>query len=205
MTKRNTATWLGPKGDKYADRFAFTPEQLDKHWLAQYSEDGRRKPLEDLLKDVPRDITILEVGANVGNQLLLLKSMGFQNVRGVEINPRTAAKARARGLDVVAGDARKLDLPDRCVDMAFTCWCLSHLDPEDIGRGIRELVRIARKYVCVSEAFKPADQVGIPDYLWYRNWPVHIAAQRELKVLGRLDRSKGAGPVTSMILAEVRE
>lgn len=59
----------------------------------------------------------------------------------IDVNPAALATARARGLRVIAGDARRLPLQDGGADLVICSDVLEHLDPSEVGRALRELAR----------------------------------------------------------------
>lgn len=46
----------------------------------------RQQMNEEFLSDLDKDIAVLEVGCNVGNQLILLADMGFKKLYGIELS-----------------------------------------------------------------------------------------------------------------------
>jgi SAM-dependent methyltransferase len=167
-----THNWTGAKAARYADRFVFSPEELDAHWRKHYAPEGRQHHMELALADQPRDRPVLEVGCNVGNQLVMLKGLGFTDVQGVDINPYAVKIAKSRGLEAQVADARKLPFPDNTFDLAMTCWCLCHIGPDDWDATLKELVRVSRR-IFISEPERPRDSKeknwSKPGYLWCRD------------------------------------
>jgi len=58
-----------------------------------------------LLKGVPRDARVLEVGCGAGLMMQYLKQAGFANVSGIDISGDQVAEAVARGFDAMDADA----------------------------------------------------------------------------------------------------
>ena len=69
-------TWSGDFGREYTDRNTFTPSELDELYRRNYGVT-RTALNQRFLADIPRDARILEVGCNMGNQLLILQQMEF--------------------------------------------------------------------------------------------------------------------------------
>jgi hypothetical protein len=63
--------WNGEFGKKYTDRNIMLPDELDQLCIDNYGI-SRTELNKEVLSDLYVD-SILEVGCNVGNQLLLLK------------------------------------------------------------------------------------------------------------------------------------
>src|SRR5450755_3921607 len=87
--------WAGTFGREYTDRNDQTQCQLDEFYHNTYGKT-RSELNQRFLDNVPRNAPILEVGCNVGTQLLLLKDMGFTDLSGVEIQEYALQRARER-------------------------------------------------------------------------------------------------------------
>ena len=81
-----------------------------------------------------------------GNQLLLLRGMGFSNLSGVELQPYALEIARSRLPNVALGQGSALAIPhgDDCFDVVFTSGVLIHIAPEDLPRAMDEIHRCAQ-------------------------------------------------------------
>lgn len=75
--------WGGTFGTKYTDRNTLSVEELNRLYKDTYGVT-RTELNSAFLGCMDRSIRILEVGANSGNQLLLLQEMGFENLFGIE-------------------------------------------------------------------------------------------------------------------------
>jgi SAM-dependent methyltransferase len=73
--------------------------------------------------------TLLDVGCGVGDFLVLARAEGWR-CTGIEISPAAAAVARARGFDVIVGDATEVTLPPTRFDRVRCAHTLEHVpDP----------------------------------------------------------------------------
>lgn len=85
--------------------------------------------------------TVLDVGCGVGDFLAIARSRGWRGV-GVEISPEAAAVARARGFDVVVGDALDVEFPGEKFDRVRCAHTLEHVpDPSRLVRRLADAVR----------------------------------------------------------------
>ena len=86
--------WIGDFGREYTDRNNGTSAELDEFYRMTYGA-SRKEFNQRFLEVVPKDARILEVGCNIGTQLLILKQMGFTDLSAVEIqsSPRTRNSA----------------------------------------------------------------------------------------------------------------
>lgn len=164
------SSWLGTN---YAWIYRFTPEQLDEHWIKNWKVP-RSGVTASMLKDVPKTATILEVGCSVGNQLTLLDKMGFKNLLGVEINPYAAGYAAGRGFGVKVGTARDTKFPTQCADVTMTCAVMSHILRAHLDDCLRELARMSRKWVWMTEYCGTRDEKE--DFCWCDDYAAKFLA-----------------------------
>ena len=163
--------WTGDFGRAYTDRNTVNLAQLDALYLTNFGIP-RRQLNETFLRDIPRDARILEVGCNSGNQLLLLREMGFTNLSGVEVQSYALDLARTRVPGAQISQASALDLPgeDRSFDLVFTSGVLIHISPSDLPRALDEIHRCARTWIWGMEYYAPkvteVNYRGHDDLLW---------------------------------------
>jgi pseudaminic acid biosynthesis-associated methylase len=110
------------------------------------------------LSDVPKDARILEVGCNLGNQLVLLQNLGYTNLYGVEVQEYAleAARARTRNLHLALVSAFDLPYEDGYFDLIFTAGVLIHISPQDLPVAMDEIHRCSREYLMGSEYYAPS-------------------------------------------------
>jgi pseudaminic acid biosynthesis-associated methylase len=149
--------WQGDLGRQYTDRNTMTPEQLDALWMKNYGI-SRSAVNRDFLGALPKDIHILEVGCNIGNQLLLLQKLCFSNLHGLEIQDYALELARrqARGIQFSQGSAFNLPFADDSFDLVFTSGVLIHIAPQDLPTALSQIHRCAKRYIFGSEYYATA-------------------------------------------------
>jgi len=113
--------WAGKFGRSYISRNPSNIKEMDKLYVQRYGV-SRTKLDKGFLGKLNRSTKILEVGCNIGVQLLFLQRMGFQNLYGIEINGDALerAKAATRNLNLVQGSALDLPFKDNYFDLVFT-------------------------------------------------------------------------------------
>lgn len=123
---------------------------------------GRRAVVAELaaaLADVPagtRDLSILDVGTGTGDIPRSARNVALeQGVRlatfGLDVS-EALASASARGMTAgIRGDALSLPIADRSVDFATCSQLLHHFQDDDARKVIRELDRVARARVIISD------------------------------------------------------
>lgn len=125
------------------DHFVYETEAKieETHWWFVQ----RRSLFETLIKqhNVPLTARVVDVGTGTGANLRLLKSMGFQDVTGIDFSEEAAQWCRIKGLgEVKQGDIRKLPLADQSVDFVLATDVVEHVDEHE--KAVSEILRILR-------------------------------------------------------------
>ena len=148
--------WKGDFGREYTDRNTFDIDGLEKLCLKNYGV-SRSQINTSLLHGVSKEASFLEIGCNAGNQLLLLKQMGWSNLSGLELQPYALEIARSRLPDATLkqGSVLEIPWPDSAVDVVFTSVVLIHIAPQDLPRAMDEIHRTSRRYIWGLEYYAP--------------------------------------------------
>jgi pseudaminic acid biosynthesis-associated methylase len=168
--------WSGQFGREYTDRNTLSVDELNALYHRNYGITRRELNLR-FLADIPLTARILEVGCNIGNQLLLLQAMGFRNLSGVEIQEYAIKKARSRLPNVRLEQASAFDIPfpDNHFDLVFTSGVLIHISPQDLFKAMAEIHRCTNSYIWGLEYHAPdiakVDYRGHKDLLWKADYP----------------------------------
>lgn len=105
-----------------------------------------RERIRAILAVVPADVeTILDAGC--GRGWICDALAGRYGV--VALDRRVEALAQV-GSPAVGGDLASLPFKDRSFDLVLCCEVLEHIADSDLGRVLRELLRVARKYILVT-------------------------------------------------------
>jgi SAM-dependent methyltransferase len=167
-----------------------TQAELDRLYATCYGDDGPPQlpgttlaarawhrlngslPIADERYEGP----VLDVGCNTGEVLAVLQARGL-DVMGIEPNPEAAAKARAKGLEVVVSSIEAAPLPERRFRSAILSQVLEHVhDPPAVLRHVRPaLMDGGRVYVVVPNAHSIWRSVfgddwvhwHVPFHLWH--------------------------------------
>ena len=121
---------------------------------------------------------VLDIGCGRGEFLALLKEAGV-SARGVDTNRAMIAEARARGLDVVEGDALDYlaSLPDASLGGAIASQLVEHLPPASVVQLLAAAFHKLRPGApLVIETINPACWLAFfSSYLrdFTHVWPVH--------------------------------
>jgi len=147
-TSSQLEKWEGGFGKEYTDRNTLTLEQMDELYKGNYGV-SRTELNKAFVGDLDRSIKILEVGSNLGNQLLSLQKMGFENLYSIEVNSYAIerAKTNTTGINIIQASAFDIPFKDGYFDLVFTCGVLIHIAPADIERALKEIHRCSREYI----------------------------------------------------------
>jgi len=161
--------WAGEFGKEYTDRNALTLEEMERLYQKNYGVTRTEMNLE-FIGDLGRSIRILEVGSNIGNQLLCLQNMGFQTLYGIELQEYAVeiSKSRTKHINIIQGSAFDIPFKDNFFDLVFTSGLLIHIAPSDVEQILREIHRCTKKYIWGSEYF--ADSYTHTELLWKTNF-----------------------------------
>ena len=194
---KQSEKWRGEFGSQYSERNLLNAPDLDKVYQRNYGVT--RTALNRIfLADIPRSASILEVGCNLGNQLILLKQMGFENLNGIEIHKEIVKTAQSRvpWARVMEGSVLKMPFEDASFDLVFTSGLLIHIAPHDLPSAMSEIHRCARTWIWGLEYYAPEmTEVlyrGRPGLLWKADYAgmythsfpdLELVSERRLKYL----------------------
>lgn len=170
-TTKQISHWAGEEGDTYVERNPHSTKEMDDLYVADCGVSRTEMNL-DFLGTIDKDISILEVGANVGTQLQFLHNQGFSRVLGIDVNRRaiTDAKHLYPAIDVIEGSGFDLPFKDGSFDLVYTSGVLIHISPDDIQSIMSEMYRVSGRYIWGFEYYAPeyteVTYRGKRDLLW---------------------------------------
>jgi len=181
--------WSSEFGTTYTMRNTMTVDELNEMYLKQYGISRTGMDAE-FLETLDKDASILEVGANIGNQLKLLQLAGFHNLCGIEVSEIAVKKAKENtsGIVILQGSADDLPFTDNSFDLVFTSGVLMHLNPDILQVAMQEMHRCSKHYIWGFEYFAtkrtPIPYRGRADHLWKDNYyRLFLAAFPELETV----------------------
>ena len=175
MEKENLKQWSGEFGDAYTERNNKTVSQMERMYFDNYgiTRTGMNR---QFINSLDRDISILEVGCNIGNQLICLQKMGFRNLYGIEPNKSALEIARQRTKHINLIEASGLSIPfePSSFQLVFTSGVLIHVPPSDLNKFMEEVHRVTALYIWGFEYFAPNHE-SVPyreheDMMWRGNF-----------------------------------
>ncbi len=179
--------WKGEFGRAYTDRNTLDVGDMNALWFGNYGVT-RREINQVFLQGIPKDASFLEVGCNVGNQLLQLQEDGYTNLSAIELQSYAVeiAKSRLGNVAIRQGSALALPYENDSFDVVFTSGVLIHIAPEDLPRAMAEIHRCAKTYIWGTEYYAPdvtsVNYRGHEELLWKMDY-----ARRYLEGFNDLD------------------
>ena len=160
--------WERRFGKDYTLRNPSSTKEIDRLYLKNYGIT-RTQLNKVFLGDLNPATKVLEVGANVGVQLLFLQKMGFKYLYGLEINREAIelSKSITKNIDIIQGSASDIPFKDNYFDLVFTSGLLIHIPPSNIKKVMKEIYRCAKKYIFGFEYY--ADNYTEVPYRGKRN------------------------------------
>lgn len=156
-----TELWTGDFGNDYTQRQAdtFSPRKQMWHMV------------------LPRHVdSILEVGANIGANLSAISQLSTAELYATE--PNELARQTLLEKDIcyqVTNDrADNLRASDNSIDLVFTSGVLIHIPPDQLQASMKEIHRVARRWIICAEYFSPSEEMipyrGHDNALWRRDY-----------------------------------
>tara|TARA_R110002110_G_scaffold415612_3_gene651841 strand:- start:33287 stop:33916 length:630 start_codon:yes stop_codon:yes gene_type:complete len=147
--KKQLSAWTSTFGSDYLER---NRDVSDADMLP------RMNGLAGLLRDCPESPeSILEVGANIGRNLLAMHRLTDAKLYAVE--PFAEAFDALNSLcgdfleDAAQTAGDQLPHGDNSIDLVFTSGVLIHVAPDDLLGVMTEIHRVARRYIWCNEYF----------------------------------------------------
>jgi len=114
---------------------------------------NEKRIISSKLKNIDFE-SIMEVGCQWGENLKVIKEdYPDKKVIGIDINKYILDESQnyLYVIELKQGDVKKLDLPDNSVDIVFTEALFCMLNFKEVETGLKELIRVAKKYIFLVE------------------------------------------------------
>jgi pseudaminic acid biosynthesis-associated methylase len=181
--------WTNSFGKQYIHRNNFSLNDLNESYKEKYGLT-RTEINKMFLNGINRDIKILEVGSNVGNQLICLQDMGFNNLYGIEPQPYAVEilKKKTENINIIKGSAFDIPFKDGYFDVVFTSGVLIHISPLDIKKALKEIYRCSKRYIWgfeyYSNKYEGIRYRGKTNLLWKANFSqIYLDSFKGLKLV----------------------
>lgn len=148
MRTQQIEFWSGDFGREYTDRNTTDHEAWNLQYIEKYGI-SRMGMNDEFLQNLPKDLRILEVGCNTGQQLEALRIQGFKNVTGIELQLYAAryAKDRVHDISVLQGSGFEIPFKTNSFDLVFTSGVLIHVAPNDLPIIMSEMYRCTSRFI----------------------------------------------------------
>lgn len=156
-----TDHWSGINGTKYTTRQALAIE-------------SRRKMFADIFDAmVIKPKTVIEFGANIGENLRAIRQIQGSILTGVEINESLLPQLQQAADSAVTGAIQSFQ-PNRKWDLTFTRGLLIHIHPAEIHAAYRTLYECSARHILIAEYYSPkpveVEYRGQNGLLWKRDF-----------------------------------
>lgn len=92
--------------------------------VGKWLHSQRMNIIRKMLKNMPKDLSAIDIGCGGGETLKLLRDLGFTNSIGIDLSLHAIEKAKAQGLvenkDVFLLDGSKTGFPDKKFKFVFS-------------------------------------------------------------------------------------
>lgn len=189
MVTEQEKAWSGEFGREYTERNNLSVQQADEISKNRFGIT-RTEMNSEFIGQMSRQIKILEVGSNIGNQLMILQNMGFQHLYGIELqwDAVEIARERTKNINIIQGSAFDIPFKDKYFDLVFTSGVLIHIAPSDIGKILKEIYRCTTRYIWGNEYFAEKyteiNYRGHENLLWKTNFAkLYLDAFNDLRLV----------------------
>ncbi len=167
---RQEKVWLGQFGKAYTDRNMSSLNETDQFYIDNYGISRTMLNKEFLEDEIGKNSKILEVGCNIGIQLLLLQRMNYTDLWGIELQDCAVdiGRKRANRINIVKASAFDIPFKENYFDLVFTSGLLIHISPDNIRKVLDEIYRCTNSRIWGFEYYIP-DGYQMVNYRGYDN------------------------------------
>ena len=170
--------WQGKFGRQYTERNMVSIDETDEFYFRNFSISRTKLNKEFLNGRIKKKSKILEIGCNIGNQLLLLQKTGYFDLWAIELQDFAVeiAKKRVKGINIIRASADDIPFKDNYFDLVYTSGLLIHISPKNIGKVLDEIYRCTNSYIWGFEYYRENEYQmvnyrGKENLLWKTNFP----------------------------------
>lgn len=145
--------------EAYKDYRDTMPEGIDEFYA------GR---IEPLVYEIPFGSRVLDIGANSGEVMKLLKDKRGCSVYGIDLSEVAVAKAREKGLDVQVADAENVPFQDNHFDVVLMLETLNHV--HNPLKALQEAKRVLKPSGILLGS---VPHKNLEKYIWEEEKPHH--------------------------------
>jgi len=169
----NEDFWMGVFGDDYTERNKGSLESCYEFW-------------DRTLLNAAGIDSVLEFGANVGENLQAIKNLYGSRVSGVEINEKACSELVKVADQVFFCSMLDFHSSEKW-DLTFTKGVLIHINPKDLPKAYEALYTYSKRYILIAEYFSSQPQEveyrGHKGKLWKRDFCKDLLSQYPLTLV----------------------
>ena len=171
MRTQQIEFWSGEFGRNYTDRNTMTYEEWNREYVSKYGV-SRVDMNNDFFENLPKNLHILEIGCNTGQQIEALRQQSFENVAGIELQFYAAkwARDRAYGIPVIQGSGFEIPFKAGGFELVFTSGVLIHIAPDNLPIIMEEMYRCTSRFIWgfeyYSDSLTEINYRGNTGFLW---------------------------------------
>ena len=121
--------------------------------IGKWLHSQRMEIIKNMLKNMPKDTSTIDIGCGGGETLILLRDLGLKDSIGIDLSPHAIDKAKKQGLvenkDVFLLDGTDTKFPDRKFKFVFSEGLWEHF--KDPTPFINEACRISDEWLMVVQ------------------------------------------------------
>ena len=148
MRTQQIEFWSGDFGRDYTDRNTTDHTAWNRQYLEKYGV-SKLNMNDEFLRDLPKNLRVLEVGCNTGLQLEALRQQGYRNITGIELQFYAAkyARNRVQDISVLQGSGFEIPFKTGSFDLVFSSGVLIHIAPDDLPTIMGEMYRCTSRFI----------------------------------------------------------
>ncbi len=140
--------WRGEFGDKWSVKDDYI------QWEIESGIELKTDIIQEFLGDLPKTLSVLDIGCNVGFMIQLLHDVGFKKITGIDINMSAIAKAGfAFPHDTfIHGEIQDID---KKFDLVIHSAILVHIPPSKLDEAMKKIYDSCNRYIFGKEMSTP--------------------------------------------------
>jgi len=156
--------------------------QMKLNFLARFYLGFVKRSIKKILKNIPKDSKVLDVGCGTGRSMLWYKKMGFKNIEGIDTS-ETAIQFchKELNLKVYYMDAFDTNFEDQEIDLIHSEGLIEHFAKINLQEYVKEMCRISKKYVLLVQPNRKSLYRKLAD-IYYKFIPEKGPPEQEYEI-----------------------
>lgn len=144
----------------------------NNEWIKNYAETIDHPHRKNIIGELSQQHfdSLLEIGCGMGVNLQLIEKTFNVKTEGVELNPYAVEYGKKLGLNLKVGEAENIHYEPKSFDVILTDACLIYIEPKEIKKLVKKMIRIARKKIIMVEWYSPSKTGKLIEDHWARDY-----------------------------------